>query len=58
MGLPKKKQDKKNYTIAGKPMSKSEFAVLIKDSEESGDVDFEKGINQVEEKLDEYRKVF
>ncbi len=57
MGLAKKKQEKKNYTIQGKPMSKGEFVQLINDSEESGEVDFDKGIEQVNERIEKYRNL-
>lgn len=57
MGLAKKKQEKKNFTIKGKPMSKNEFIQLVNESEESGEVDFDKGIEMVNERLEEYRKV-
>ena len=57
MGLSKKNIEKKNYTISGKQMNKAEFAQLLKDSEESGEVDFDKGIEQVNERLEEYRKL-
>ncbi len=57
MGVAKNKTEKKNLTIKGKPMSKAEFVQLINDSEESGEVDFDKGLEQVNEKLNQYRKV-
>lgn len=56
MGIAKKIKDKKNYTIEGKPMTKKEFAQFVKDSEESGEMDFDKGIEIVEERLSQYRK--
>jgi hypothetical protein len=57
MGIAKKIKDKKNYTVAGKPMSKKEFVQFVKESEESGDADFDKGIEIIEERLEEYRKI-
>ena len=56
MGIAKKIKDKKNYTIEGKPMTKKEFTQFVKDSEESGEMDFDKGIEVVEERLNQYRK--
>ena len=56
MGLPKKIKEKKNNTLKGKPMSKKEFVQLVKDSEDSGEVDFDEGVKAVEERLEKYRK--
>lgn len=44
MGIAKKTKEKKNYTVEGKPLSEKEFAQVIKDSEESGEMDLDKGI--------------
>jgi hypothetical protein len=57
MGIKKNKEEKKNYTIKGKPMPKGEFVQVINDSEDSGTIDLDKGIELVEERLSEYRKV-
>ena len=57
MGIAKKIKEKKNYTVEGKPMTKKEFVQFVKDSEESGEMDFDKGIEIVEERLSQYRKI-
>ena len=57
MGIAKKIKEKKNYTVEGKPMTKKKFAQFIKDSEESGEMDFDKGIEIVEDRLTQYRKI-
>lgn len=57
MGIAKKIKEKKNYTVEGKPMTKKEFAQFVKDSEESGEMNFDKGIEIVEDRLTRYRKI-
>lgn len=57
MGIAKKIKEKKNYTVEGKPMTKREFAQFVKDSEESGEMAFDKGIEIVEDHLAQYRKI-
>ena len=57
MGIAKKIKEKKNYTVEGKPMTKKEFVQFVKDSEESGEIDFDKGIEIVEDRLNQYRKI-
>ncbi|MGQ0829081.1 MAG: hypothetical protein ACT4ON_11890 [Bacteroidota bacterium] len=57
MGIAKKNKEKKNHTVQGKPMSKSEFTQFIKDSEESGELDFNEGIKIIEDRLEGYRKI-
>ena len=57
MGVAKKIKEKKNNTVQGKPMSKKEFVQFVKDSEESGELDFNEGIHIVEDHLEQYRKV-
>lgn len=57
MGIAKKNKEKKNHTVQGKPMSKSELVQFIKDSEESGELDFDEGIKIVEDRLEQYRKI-
>ena len=57
MGIAKKNKEKKNHTVLGKPMSKNELAHFIKDSEESGELDFDEGVKIVEDRLEQYRKI-
>lgn len=57
MGIAKKIKEKKNYTIEGKPMTKKEFTQFVKDSEESGERDLDKGIELIEDRLTQYRKI-
>ena len=56
MGIAKKIKEKKNYTVEGKPMTKKEFGQFVKDSEESGEMDFDKGIEIVEDRLNQFYK--
>ncbi len=49
--------ERKNYTSIGKPMTKKEFSQFVKDSEKSGEVDFNKGLEIIEDRLAKHRKV-
>ena len=40
-----------------KPMTKKEFVQFIKNSETSGEIDFDKGIKIIEERLEQHRKL-
>ena len=51
-----KKQEKRNYTIVGKPITEKEFVEFTKKSEKSKIFDFDKGIEIVEERLKQRRK--
>lgn len=57
MGIAKKNKEKKNHTVQGKPMSKNELVQFVKDSEESGEMDFDEGVKIVEDRLEQYRKI-
>lgn len=50
-------KEQKSYTIKGSPMSKREFVQFVKNSEESGEMDFDKGIEIIEERLRKYRNM-
>ena len=49
--------EKRNYTIVGKPMFNKEFVRFVKKSERSGMVDFDKGIEIMEERLEKHRNM-
>lgn len=50
------KEQKKSYSIKGNPIFKMEFVQFVKDSEESGKMDFEKGLEIIEVRLAKHRK--
>ena len=52
-----KTAERKNYTSVGTPMIKKEFGQFVKDSEKSGVIDFDKGLEIVEARLAKHRKI-